>query len=266
MLGGTPVATTVSSFNPAIALPATTPESPFATNVNAANNLQIYRNPFVSNNGIEHNALTNTNIANPIRVQSIPDRCFDSFFHHFHACHPFILPREYLLRLAKDGAVDHLMAAVRFIGSLYIDVGPSRSIFLEEAVRLAYAPTCPKDGHLVQTLLLLIIGLDGSCQQDKATQLLADAERTAVDIALNTRQFATMHGRGSAVLEESWRRTWWELYVVDGMIAGVHRTTSFLLFDIPADVPLPCEESQFLLGVSMHVEYPIIPYSNRGLV
>jgi hypothetical protein len=34
------------------------------------------------------------------------------------------------------------------------------------------------------------------------------------------------------------------------MIAGVHRVTKFLLFDIQADVGLPCEEQQYLSGVS----------------
>jgi hypothetical protein len=34
------------------------------------------------------------------------------------------------------------------------------------------------------------------------------------------------------------------------MIAGVHRVTTFALFDISADVALPCEEHQYLSGVS----------------
>lgn len=98
--------------------------------------------------------------------------------------------------------------------------------------------------------MLLIIGLDGSGQQEKAREMLADAERIALQISLNTRSFATMHGRGLSVLEESWRRTWWDLFVIDGMIAGTHRATNFLLFDIPADVGLPCEEHQYLGNVS----------------
>ena len=252
MLGGTPVATSISTFNPAIVLQDASPDSPFAAQQASAPNLQLYRNSFTAdgNSVLQYGATPTANGGNRVHIQTIPERCFDSFFHNFYACHPFVLPKDSLVRLIKDGNVDHLAAAIRFIGSLYIDVGASRSGFLEEAVRLAYSPTCPRDGFLVQTQLLLTIGLDGSCQQEKARQLLADAERAAVDIALNTRQFATLHGGGNSVLEESWRRTWWELYVVDGMIAGVHRTTNFLLFDVPADVALPCEEHQYLSGVS----------------
>ncbi|KAJ4324158.1 hypothetical protein N0V84_003991 [Fusarium piperis] len=183
-----------------------------------------------------------------VPVPTAAERCLDSFYRHFHAAHPFVLPKEYLLRIAKETTLEPLLAAMRWIGSLYIDSCPHRASFFQEARRLAYDSTRPKDGFLVQALLLLLIGLDGQGHQDKAREILADAERLAVRIGLNTRPFATLHGRGMAVLEESWRRTWWDLYVVDGMIAGVHRSTNFLLFDEPCDVALPCEEYQYFSG------------------
>lgn len=162
-----------------------------------------------------------------------------------------MLPSNALLRVAKDGSISPLLAALKWIGSLYIEVGPWRARYLEEALRLAYDPATPRDGFLLQTLLLLTIGLDGNCEQEKARQLLSESENLALQLSINSRTFAAVHGRGAPVLEESWRRTWWELYVVDGMIAGVHRHTNFLLFDFQADVALPCEEYQYLSGVSL---------------
>lgn len=186
---------------------------------------------------------------------SLAERAVDAFYFYFHPGHPFVLPKEYLLRLSKEQDLRHLMAAIRYIGSLYLEQpggsGPTRATFFDEAVRLAYAPTTPRDGFLVQTLLLLAIGLDGDCQQDRARQMLAVLERTALEINIHMREYATLHGRGNPVVEESWRRTWWDLYVVDGMIAGVHRATTFLLFDVPSDVGLPCEEAQYLSGVCL---------------
>jgi len=184
-----------------------------------------------------------------VPVPTPSDRCLDAFYHYFHAAHPFVLPREYLLRIAKESNLEHVLAAIRWVGSLYVDIGPLGATFFDEALRLAYEPNTPKDGFLLQTLLLLCIGLDGSCQQEKARQLLGDAERLAVQLAINTRPYAVVHGQGIPVLEESWRRTWWDLYVVDGMIAGVHRHTNFLLFDLASDVALPCEEHQYTSGV-----------------
>jgi len=196
---------------------------------------------------------TTTPAAPPVQapVPTLADRCFDAFYHFFHAGHPFVLPKDYFVRMLKDGSEPNLsvvLAAMRYIGSLYVDAGPAKATYLDDAIRLCYQPGTPKDGYLIQALLLIIVGLDGQCDQARARELLADCEHYALEIDLNKRDFATVHGHGNPVLEESWRRTWWDLYVCDGMIAGVHRVTKFLLFDIQADVGLPCEEQQYLTG------------------
>jgi hypothetical protein len=242
-----------SSFNPSIVLPDNA-ASPFIAsnsppNVNA--HLGLYQH-YPHSVDASSMVLSHHQVPARVPVPTPGERCLDSFYHHFHAAHPFVMPKQYVLRIAKEGTIEPLLAAMRWVGSLYIDAGPTRQSFFEEAYRLAYEPARPKDGFLVQAMLLLVIGLDGSCQQEKAREILADVERIAVQIGLNSRPFASLNGRGMPVLEESWRRTWWDLYVVDGMIAGVHRTTNFLLYDVPADVALPCEEYQYLSGVSLH--------------
>ncbi|QUC22345.1 uncharacterized protein UV8b_06586 [Ustilaginoidea virens] len=178
---------------------------------------------------------------------SIEEKCFDSFYHHFHASHPFVLPKPFLLQMAKEVSTKALFAAIRWVGSIFIDAGAStRERLFDEAFSLVQDPGRSKDGFLVQAMMLLIVGLDGGCQQEKARLILNDAETLALELGLQTRDFAISHGRGIAVLEESWRRTWWDLFVIDGMIAGVHRVTNFLLFDVPAGAALPCEEDQYL--------------------
>lgn len=259
MLGASPgslPASSIAAFSPAVVLPDTQPASPFVTSSQQVSNLQLYRNPFAAAATVNGRNLalapTSAHAAVAPPAPSLPERCFDAFYHFFHSGHPFVLPRDALLRIVKEGTtkLDALITAMRYVGSLYIDAGPARAHYLDEAIRLCYQPTTPKDGFLVQALLVIIIGLDGSCEQERARELLADCERIAIEINLNTRPFAAMHGRGNPVLEESWHRTWWDLYVCDGMIAGVHRVTNFLLFDIAADVALPCEEHQYLSGVS----------------
>ncbi|KAK4239844.1 hypothetical protein C8A03DRAFT_42547 [Achaetomium macrosporum] len=247
----------LAGFNPPIVLPDQSQVS--YTGPSPLNNVHLYhRNPFATGNVMTADTLalttaTTTPAAPPVQppAPTLAERCFDAFYHYFHAGHPFVLPKEYFLRMLKDGTTPNLnvvLAAMRYIGSLYVDAGPARATYLDEAIRLCYLPGTTKDGFLIQALLLIIIGLDGQCNQARARELLADCERFAIEIDLNKREFATLHGRGNAVLEESWRRTWWDLYVCDGMIAGVHRVTKFLLFDIQADVGLPCEEQQYLLG------------------
>ncbi len=217
-----------------------------------SSHLNLYRHPF-SNAFSDMTANGNMALAmSAPPVPTIADRCFDAFYQFFFDGHPFVLPKDIMVSLIKDSSVNisHLLAAMQYVGSLYIDAGPSRAMFLDEALRLVYLPTCPKDGYQVQAMIMLIIGLDGSCEQERARQVLADCERIAVDIGLNQRVYASANGRGNPIIEESWRRTWWDLFVVDGMVAGVHRMTNFLLYDVPTDVALPCEEEQYQKGVS----------------
>lgn len=183
---------------------------------------------------------------------SLAERCLSSFYQNFHASHPFVLPKETLLRLSHETSVEPLLASMRWAGSLYIDVPSARASLLDEAYQRVCNPQAVHDGFLVQAMMVLIIGMDGMTMNDKARAMLMSVEKIAVEIALNTRLFATYHGRGMPILEESWRRTWWDLFVIDGMIAGVHRMTNFALFDVPTDVALPCEEDEFMSGVSFN--------------
>ncbi|KAJ0339737.1 hypothetical protein COL922a_004129 [Colletotrichum nupharicola] len=240
---------TMAPFNPGVVLPDT-PSTTFGATPNLTN-LQLYRS-FGAAIGFNSNQLALNQQQNGVPAQvpvpTLAERCLDSFYHHFHASHPFALPKEWLLRIMRDTNVEPLLAAIRWVGSLFLEIGPARAGFLDEALRLVQDPTTTKDGFFVQALILLIVALDGSCQQEKARTLLGEAERIAIEQGMNTREYATQYGRGIPILEESWRRTWWDLFVVDGMVAGVHRQTNFLLFDVPADAALPCEEHQFMSG------------------
>lgn len=237
------------SFSGAAGVPYATGAYPF-DNVPPTNaDLQLYRSYFPDNS--TDGSAAKQQIPPNLQNLSLADRCLDSFFYHFHASHPFVLPKPYLLALVGDLSLEPLLAATRWVGSLFIDVGAARQSLFQEAYRLVYDPQRLKDGFVVQAMMLLIVALDGNCERDKAREILGGVETLALQIGLNTRAFANIHGRNLPVMEESWRRTWWDLFIIDGMMAGVHRVTNFLLYDVPADVPLPCEELQFLSGVSI---------------
>ncbi|KAE8453374.1 hypothetical protein EG329_010235 [Mollisiaceae sp. DMI_Dod_QoI] len=175
------------------------------------------------------------------------ERCIEAFYYHFYPAHPFVLPRHNFYALRKERPIDHLEACMRYVGSFYVPQAPTVALGLE-AERSVYHPECRKDGFRVQAMLILAIGLDGYTYQEKALQILLDAQDLALELGMNKRDYALMNGNGSEVLSESWRRTWWELYIVDGMIAGVHQKSTFRMKEIPADVALPCEEKEFASG------------------
>lgn len=43
----------------------------------------------------------------------------------------------------------------------------------------------------------------------------------ALEMDMNPQEFATQYGEGNAVLEESWRRTYWILFIKDQHFAIV---------------------------------------------
>ncbi|SPJ74974.1 related to Zn(II)2Cys6 transcriptional activator [Fusarium torulosum] len=194
------------------------------------------------------------------RALPLRERYLDSFYRNFFAAHPFIPPKEVLLVLAQGTSLGPLFAAIRWIGSLYIKQDTSDSL-LKDACRLIDGNPL-KDGFLVQARLLLIIGLDGNRQRKRAERLMAEARDMSIQINLNTDRFATTNGQGILILEESWRRTWWELYVVDALMSGVHQTDTFALYRVPTDVALPCEEYQYLTG---QIPPPMHPYDMENI-
>ncbi|WKT53533.1 hypothetical protein QSH57_004095 [Fusarium oxysporum f. sp. vasinfectum] len=194
------------------------------------------------------------------RALPLRERYIESFYLNFYAAHPFIPPKDLLLILAQQTSLEPLLAAMRWIGSLYIEQDSSRSL-LTDASRLIDG-TPLKNGFLVQAMLLVIIGLDGNRQGKRAKKLMANARDISIQIKLNTHPFAATNGQGIPILEESWRRTWWELYIVDALMSGVHQTNIFILYDVPTDVGLPCEEYQYLTG---QIPPPIYPYDTENL-
>ncbi|KAI2621860.1 hypothetical protein GGS21DRAFT_494563 [Xylaria nigripes] len=232
---------TLTTFHASLNVPEV-PISNFMT-PSVTNGIQLYSAPYgVNPNG---GLITSSGTA---PKKSVPDQCIDAFYFYFYPGHPAVLPKAHILALSKERNLQHLLAAMRWVGALYIETGPSRATFFEETMRLLYDPETPKDGFLVQAMIITIIGLDGCRQNERAREILSDAEQLAVESGLYTREYATKYGCGNPRLEESWRRTWWDLYVVDGMIAGVHRQTNFLLFDLVPDAGLPCEEHEYLSG------------------
>ncbi|KAI9056079.1 hypothetical protein LZ554_001008 [Drepanopeziza brunnea f. sp. 'monogermtubi'] len=175
------------------------------------------------------------------------ERCIEAFYYHFYPAHPFCLPRASYFSLRKEKPVGYLEAAMRYVGSFYVSQAPTVALGLE-AERSIYQTDCPKDGFRVQAMLILAVGLDGYTYQEKALQILVDAQNSALELGMNKREFAIVNGGGLEVLEESWRRTWWELYITDGMVAGVHQKSTFRMKDIEADVLLPCEEREYISG------------------
>ncbi|PVH82414.1 hypothetical protein DL98DRAFT_559317 [Cadophora sp. DSE1049] len=180
---------------------------------------------------------------------NIRRRCMEAFFQYFYDSHPFLPPRQHLLEAFKIGPPrDHLETAIIYIGSRYVR-GASSSTYSLDLDCFILQQDLPRDASTVQVMLLFALGLDGNNERKKAVEVLIKAQRFALELGMNQREFAIMNGRGSLVCEESIRRTWWELYVVSVMVAAFHGKRACQLSGVVSTTPLPCEERDFFNGV-----------------
>lgn len=193
--------------------------------------------------------------SSPLRIQIEDietDPLVTSYYRNFHKFHPFILPQKSLVRLYKDATKEFelspLIAVMRLVGHIYAAQG--LSIQLKDHAEAGIRQTSPTNPVLVQCRLLYSIVLFWHNYKAEANHEIRTAVKLAVDLKMFRREFASDYGAGDPVLMESWRRTWWMLYIVDGYHAGTLGTMNFAVVDIDATVDLPCEEWDYESEVS----------------
>jgi hypothetical protein len=102
----------------------------------------------------------------------------------------------------------------------------------------------------VQCRLLYSIALFWSNFRAEADKEIETAKDIALALGMHRQEFATANGYGDDILVESWRRTWWMLYIIDAYYAGTLGTMNLKVFHIEASVELPCEDYEYKSGVS----------------
>lgn len=168
------------------------------------------------------------------------------FYANFQAGHPVLVPRAYY---AEQNYPKYLRLVVQFIGSHFSTSVSSDSLRTITGNKLEN--THIKSPQMVQSLLLFSIAIHSRNEPKQAEKFLARAVHMALELGMNKREFATVNGRQQAIVEESLRRTWWELFIVDGLMAALHRKSSFPSSHVDLDTALPCEENVFIEGICL---------------
>lgn len=202
--------------------------------------------------GLSPNGTSNETIVGPISEAENSAKLVDLYYAFFHDAHPYVLPQKFLnQRLRTDRAsLQHVMPVVEFIGSLFAH-SPAKGAMQERAESVLLVDSLPANGFSVQALLSFAIAVHSCDEFTSARAILDRAIHMALRIDMNSETFATSNGEGSAVLAESWRRTWWYLYLTDGIFSGIRHRLSFALRDIRSEVNLPCEDADYNSGVSI---------------
>lgn len=184
------------------------------------------------------------------------DPMIQLYYQNFHGSHPFAIPWKAVNSPLCQYLPSYLLSVMRYIGSHYHPNLSFRDIYQRKAYS-ELSNDISRTGFKVQGLLLISIVDHASGYEDKALQTLDTAIKMALDIQMNRESFVRDNSGGNAILEESWHRTYWELYVVSGLFAAFRQQTTFALHSQYADIRLPCSDEIYNragVSVSLSVE------------
>jgi hypothetical protein len=138
---------------------------------------------------------------------------------NFHNAHPFLTPYNHFLAYMETdtNSFTQILLVVQYIGSLYINDN-SKVLLKEKVLEQLEVPDLPLNGYTVLSFLLLTIVAYGQDDLQHARALLERGGQMAIDIGMNRRTFA--EAELDPVWAESWRRTYWGLYLTDVVVAA----------------------------------------------
>jgi hypothetical protein len=185
------------------------------------------------------------------------DHHLELYYKHFHRLHPCVLPRRILDNLREQQSyqprLELLLSVMRSIGSLYAP--SSQHIPAKITSRVTPGSDPLQNAFSVQCLLLNSIALYWCGEEESSREEMDLAITIALSISMQSRTFASIHGLGIPALEESWRRTWWQLCIVDAYYAAMLHSISPLLIRPDITTELPCEEAEYESGVCLHLSW-----------
>jgi hypothetical protein len=172
------------------------------------------------------------------------ERLLGLFYLHLFGAHPFLVPKAFY---AFQNYPHYLDLVVCLAGQRY--AAPSSDTgLLQSAVSLAMSEIDEQTPCRVQALLLYAIVLHASQHAKEAGECVSRAATIALQLGMNEASFARANSANSSVLEESLRRTWWELYTVDVYFAAIHRRPAFETSSAKSFPFLPCTQSLYEAG------------------
>lgn len=195
------------------------------------------------------------------------DMFIKMYYKCFHRYHPCVLPAARLHQYF-DNPIFHdqllpVMSAIRFIGSLYARSPFSETLLKETDSDIAKArQDSLQSPFVVQALLLYSVALYWSEDDGKAREAMDLALETALQLGMNRSSFATDVAPNDTLLQECFRRTWWQIYIIDAAYAAIERSPTFTAQGVVSEVNLPCSEDDYERGVRSLIDPLNRPVAN----
>jgi hypothetical protein len=177
------------------------------------------------------------------------DRLLELYFENFWPSYPIVLPLHYLQqRRMKDGhGMDELLSVLYYIGSMYAPWTSSEP-YWQTVLQSLKPSSLAHTPFNVQALMLLAIARYHTNSKQEGQTRLNMAIAIALELRMNERSFAQAYGEMNPVLEESWRRTYYMLNIVDQHLAIISNLPIYTMANFSNMVDLPCDDDKYLTG------------------
>lgn len=186
-----------------------------------------------------------------VSFQVSEERLLDIFYENYWPGCPVTLPLNQLnqRRLTQNHGMQNLLPVMHWLGSVFAPWAMADSHY-EIARKAMESPSLPRTPWSVQALMLYA-GAQRHCNRTPEAQRMLDlATGIALELRMNTKEFAVAYGEGDPFLEESWRRTYCFLVLHDQHFAIMAINPIFATMNSLNLVDLPCEDEDYISGVS----------------
>lgn len=160
------------------------------------------------------------------------------YYSHFHRSHPMLVPRAYF---AAQQYPDFLVLTTCLVGHHFASSQPSETL-LSTAVSMVESTEGADSTCRIQALIMLALVFLGSHEMDRANDCICHAVSLATEAKLDSMD-AHLQSTAQSLEQESLRRTWWELFTVDALLALLQGRPPKIRSSDPNTLPsVPCAE------------------------
>ncbi|GLI78974.1 hypothetical protein PoHVEF18_007296 [Penicillium ochrochloron] len=213
------------------------------------------------------NTATTTPPARPVTGPMTPESAssvggdgylLDIYYTYFHSAHPVLPPLRLLYRVSQ--CPPYLEQVMKFIAAHFT---PAASPETYRPTVVAGVQDQLPSVEKIQAMLLLAIVLHSRNERGEAKECLDVAIDLAFELGLNQATFAEAASNGDPIRAECLRRTWWELFVVEGLLTALGVQQVYRTNLVPPEVPLPCEERIYQDGLTPPTPPTIAQFDGR---
>ncbi|KIV89286.1 hypothetical protein PV10_08864 [Exophiala mesophila] len=165
------------------------------------------------------------------------------FYRYFHRAHPFLAPWQ-LYKQDPSVLPAPLLAVVLYVASHYTSAADTAA--LDATAKSILNPDVSEDGFKVQGLALYALVKYARAEQETGSIALDMAVELALRLGMNRESYAIVNGQTHPIMHETWRRTWWSLFAIEGITTAIGgQPHPFRTYSVASDVALPGPDDDY---------------------